>query len=178
MLSVRTLALGALMLVGVAGLSAAQSNAPPQSRSDSGSYRRGPHAGGQMRARKGHGGGEFRRDLNLTDAQKAQVKAIRQKYQPQNAALRAQAKPFMDAARAARQKGDTATARSNMLKAREVMKGGQSIHTQEMAEIRAILTPDQRAKLDARQKAMGERRSKDGRKGWDKKAPGVPPSKS
>lgn len=178
MSSVRTLALSALMLVGVAGLSAAQSNAPPQSRSDSGSYRRGPHAGGQMRARRGPGGGEFGRDLNLTDAQKAQVKAIRQKYQPQNEALRTQAKPFMDAARAARQKGDTAAFRSNMQKARQVMQGGQSIHTQEMAEIRGILTPDQRAKLDARQKAMSERRGKDGRKGLGKKGTGAPPSKS
>jgi Spy/CpxP family protein refolding chaperone len=178
MSSVRTLALGALMLVGVAGVSAAQSNATPQSRSDSGSYRRGPHAGGQMRGRKGPGGGEFGRDLNLTDAQKAQAKAIRQKYQPQNEALRTQAKPFMDAARAARQKGDTAAARSNMLKARQVMQGGQSVHTQEMAEFRGILTTDQRAKFDARQKTMSERRGKGGRKGWDKKGSTAPQSKS
>ena len=177
MSSVRTLALGALMLVGVAGIAAAQSNAAPQSRSDSGSYRRGPHAG-QMQGRRGPGRGEFGRDLNLTDAQKAQVKAIREKYQPQNEALRTQAKPFMDAARAARQKGDTAAARSNMLKARQVMQGGQSIHTQEMTEVRGILTPDQRAKFDARQKTMSERRAKGGRKGWEKKGTTAPQSKS
>jgi Spy/CpxP family protein refolding chaperone len=176
MSSVRALALGALMIVGVAGVSAAQSTATPRSRSDS-SYRRGPHAG-QMRGRMGPGGGEFGRDLNLTDAQKAQVKTIHQKYQPQNEALRTQAKPFMDAARAARQKGDTAAARSNMLKARQVMQGGQSTHTQEMADIRGILTPDQRAKFDARQKTMSERRAKGANKGWDKKGSTVPQSKS
>lgn len=167
MSSVRTLALGALMIVGVAGVSAAQSTTTPPSR--------GPRSG-QMQARRGPGG-EFGRDLNLTDAQKAQVKAIRQKYQPQNQALRAQAKPFMDAARAARQKGDSATARSNMEKAHQVMQGRQSIRTQEMAEIRAILTPDQQAKFDARQKTMGER-GKGGHKGWGKKGKTAPKSKS
>src|SRR4051812_6221415 len=97
----RSLALGAMMLVGVAGISAAQSTTAPQNRPDSGSYRRGPRAGGEFRGRRGPGGRDFMADLNLTDAQKAQIKAIRQKYQPQNEALRTQAKPFMEAARAA-----------------------------------------------------------------------------
>jgi len=167
MSSVRTLALGALMIVGVAGVSAAQSTTTPPSRSQrSGEMRRG---GGR--------GGEFGRDLNLTDAQKAQVKTIRAKYQPQNEALRNQAKPFMDAARAARQKGDTVAARTNMEKARQVMQGGQSIRTQENAEIRAILTPDQQAKFDARQKQMAER-AKGGHKGWGKKGKTAPAVKS
>ena len=169
MSSVRTLALGALMIVGVAGVSAAQSTTTPPSRSQ---------RSGEMQGRRGGGrGGEFGRDLNLTDAQKAQIKTIRAKYQPQNEALRAQAKPFMDAARAARQKGDTATARSNMEKARQVMQGGQSIRTQENAEIRAILTPDQQAKWDARQKKMAER-EKGGHKGWGKKGKTAPATKS
>ena len=167
MSSVRTLALGALMIVGVAGVSAAQSTTTPPTRAQrSGEMRRG---GGR--------GGEFGRDLNLTDAQKAQIKTIRAKYQPQNEALRAQAKPFMDAARAARQKGDSAAFRSNIEKAHQVMQGGQSIRTQENAEIRAILTPDQQAKWDARQKKMAER-EKGGHKGWGKKGKTAPATKS
>jgi Spy/CpxP family protein refolding chaperone len=160
MLKVRTLALGALMVVGVAGVSAAQSTTAPRTRADSASYRRS----GQMGARRAGGREGFGRDLNLTEAQKTQIKAIRQKYQPQNAALRTQAKPYMDAARAARQKGDTATARTNMEKARQIMQGGQNYRTQETAEIRAILTPEQQAKWDARQKAAADHRGK-GRKG-------------
>jgi periplasmic protein CpxP/Spy len=156
MSSVRTLALGALMIVGVAGVSAAQSTTTPPTRAQRSEMRRGGGRGG------------FGADLNLTEAQKAQIKTIRAKYKPQNEALRTQAKPFMDAARAARQKGDTATARAEMLKARNVMQGGQSIRTQENAEIRAILTPDQQAKWDARQKQMAER-EKGGHKGWGKK---------
>ncbi len=179
MSTVRTLALGALLVVGVAGVSAAQSTTTPPTRPDSGFYRRGPRPDGQFR--RGPGGREglgFGRDLNLTEAQKTQIKAIRQKYQPQNQALRDRAKPFMDAARAARQKGDTAASRSNMEKARQVMESGQSVHTQELAEIRAILTPEQQAKWDAHQKAAAERRAqggKSGKRGWGRKG-AVPPA--
>jgi Spy/CpxP family protein refolding chaperone len=169
MSSVRTLALGALMIVGVAGVSAAQSTTTPPTRSQRSSEMQGRRGGGR--------GGEFGRDLNLTDAQKAQIKTIRAKYQPQNEALRTQAKPFLDAARTARQKGDTVAARTNMEKARQVMQGGQNIRNQENAEIRAILTPDQQAKWDARQKQMGER-GKSGHKGWGKKGKTAPATKS
>src|SRR6476660_6332384 len=156
MLKVRTLALGALMVVGVAGVSAAQSTMTPRTRADSGAY----HRGGQMGARRAGGHEGFGRDLNLTEAQKTQIKAIRQKYQPQNAALRTQAKPYMEAARAARQKGDTAAFRTNMEKARQVMQGGQSFRTQETAEIRSVLNPEQQAKFDAQQKKFAERGAK------------------
>ena len=166
MSSVRTLALGALMIVGVAGVSAAQSATTPPTRAQHSEMRRGAGRGG-----------EFGRDLNLTEAQKEQIKTIRAKYKPQTEALRTQAKPFMDAARAARQKGDTAAARSNMEKARQVMQGGQTFRNQENAEIRAILTPDQQAKWDARQKQMAER-GKEGHKGWGKKGKTAPAAKS
>src|SRR5690348_18380052 len=117
-MSVRTLALGALMLVGAAGVAAAQSTATPQTRPDSGAYRRGPRAGGEFRARR-EGGRDFLADLNLTDAQKTQIKAIRDKYKTQFQSIRTQQKPLMDAARAARQKGDTAAFRTNMERARD-----------------------------------------------------------
>ena len=178
MSTVRTLALGALMVVGVAGVAAAQSPATPKTRADSGYDRRGDRPDGQFR--KGKGGGRdgrgFGRDLNLTDAQKTQIKAIRQKYQPQNKAVRDRAKPFMEAARAARQKGDSAAFRSNMEQARQVMQSGQSVHTQELAEIRRTLTPDQQAKFDAHQKAAAERRAKGGDKGWGNKRRSAPPA--
>lgn len=163
MSSVRTLALGALMIVGVAGVSAAQSTTTPPSRE---------HRSGAMQGRRGPGGDRgFGRDLNLTDAQKAQIKTINAKYKPQREALRNQSKPFMDAAKAARQKGDTAAARANFEKARQVMQNA-SFRTQEQAEIRAILTPDQQAKFDAHQKTMAEH--KGDHKGWGRKAKPAP----
>jgi Spy/CpxP family protein refolding chaperone len=166
-MSVRTLALGALMLVGAAGAAAAQSTAAP-ARPDSGAYRRGPRAGGEFRGRKG-GGRDFYADLNLTAAQKAQIKTIREKYKTQFQSLRTQQKPLMDAARAARQKGDTAAFRSNMQQARAL---SQPIQTQETSEIRNVLTPEQQTKFDARQKEMANRRAMGG-KGWKKGEKGV-----
>jgi Spy/CpxP family protein refolding chaperone len=177
MSSVRTLALSALMLVGFAGISAAQATTTPQSRADSGSHRRGSRAGGEMNGRRGPGGRGFGADLNLTDAQKAQVKTIRQKYQPQQEALRAQTKPFAEAARAARQKGDTAAFRTNLEKVRQLSQGA-TFRTQEQAEIRAILTAEQRTKFDARQKEMADRRAKGGRGEWEKKGSATPKAKS
>ena len=181
MSTVRTLALGTLMVLGVAGVSAAQSPTTPKSRTDSGYSRRGARPDGQFRRGPGSGreGRGFGRDLNLTDAQKTQIKAIREKYQPQDQALRVRAKPFMEAARTARKSGDSVAFRSNMEKARQVMQSGQSVHTQETAEIRAILTPDQQAKFDAHQKASAERRAKGGKggeKGWGHKRSGARPA--
>jgi Spy/CpxP family protein refolding chaperone len=163
MSTVRTVALGAMLVLGVAGVSGAQASSTPRTRADSGWHRRGPGAAGQAGARRERGDFGFARDLNLTDAQKTQIKAIRAKYQPQNKALRDQAKPYMEAARTARQKGDTVAFRSNMEKARQVMQGGQSIRTQENAEIRNILTAEQRTKFDAREKQMTERRAQGGK---------------
>jgi Spy/CpxP family protein refolding chaperone len=170
MSKVRTLALGALMIAGIAGVSEAQASSTPRTRADSGYHRRGPEgrAGARAEGRRGGEGFAFARDLNLTDAQKAQIKAIRQKYQPQQQALRTQAKPFLNAARTARQNKDSVAFRTNMEKAQQVLKGGDTYRTQEMAEIRNVLTPDQRAKFDARQKEFAERRAKDGAKGHGK----------
>jgi Spy/CpxP family protein refolding chaperone len=156
------------MVFGVAGVSAAQTPANPGARADSGNHRRGPRPDGEFR--KGKGGGRegrgFGRDLNLTDAQKTQIKTIQQKYQPQNQALRDRAKPFMDAARTARQNRDSVAFKSNMEKARQVMQSGESFRTQEKAEIRAILTAEQKVKFDAHQKEIADRRAKGGDKGW------------
>jgi Spy/CpxP family protein refolding chaperone len=63
-----------------------------------------------------------------------------------------------------------------MEQARQVMQSGQSFRTQEKAEIRAILTAEQQAKFDARQKAVSERRAKGGEKGWGHKRRGAPPA--
>ncbi|HKC80819.1 MAG TPA: hypothetical protein VKB91_06455, partial [Gemmatimonadaceae bacterium] len=74
MSTARTLALGALMVFGVAGVSAAQSSVTPKSPTDSGYHRRGARPDGQFRKGPGAGreGRGFGRDLNLTDAQKTQ----------------------------------------------------------------------------------------------------------
>lgn len=98
---------------------------------------------------RGHGRAEMQghfANLNLTEAQKTQIKAIHTKYQAQLKASREQAKASMTAARTARQKGDTAAFRANMEKARQL---STALHEQEMNEVRAVLTPAQRAQADS-----------------------------
>jgi Spy/CpxP family protein refolding chaperone len=164
MLKVRSLALGALMVVGVAAISEAQASSTPRTSPDRGAYGRdrgdmkpGGHArkDGPRRGRDGLG-----RDLNLTEAQRTQIAAIHKKYQPQYQSLRERARPFNEAARTARQNWDSVAFRTNTERARQVLAGGQTIRTQEMAEIRNVLTAEQRTKFDARQKEMSERRAK------------------
>jgi len=164
MLKVRSLALGAMMVVGVAAISEAQVSSTPRTSPDGGAYgrdrgdmKRGGHA---RKAGRGRGGFGLGRDLNLTEAQRTQIAAIHKKYQPQYQSIRERARPFNEAARAARQNWDSVAFRTNTERARQVLAGGQTIRTQETAEIRNVLTAEQRTKFDARQKEMSERRAK------------------
>jgi Spy/CpxP family protein refolding chaperone len=75
-------------------------------------------------------GGLLLKDINLTDAQKAQVKTIRDKYVPQLQELR-------KASQATGGPPDEAT-RTKMM----------DIQTKQTTEIRAILTADQQATFD------------------------------
>lgn len=165
MLKVRSLALGALMVVGVAAISEAQASSTPRTYPEGGAYGRdrgdmGKRGGHGRKAGRGRGGFGFGRDMNLTEAQRTQITAIHRKYQPQHQTLRDRARPFNEAARTARQNWDSVAFRTNTERARQVMAGGTAIRTQETAEIRNVLTAEQRTKFDARQKEMTERRAK------------------
>lgn len=86
--------------------------------------------------------------LNLTDAQKTQIKAIRARYEPQMKAERDRLRPQMEAGRAARGRGDSSAAAADRANVRAQMEPMRRIQEQERAEIRGILTPDQQAKFD------------------------------
>lgn len=94
---------------------------------------------GQGEMRRGGGmGGMLLKDITLTDAQKDQIKTIRDKYVPQ----------LMDLRKSAQAVGgvDDAT-RAKMM----------DIQTKQSAEIRAILTADQQATFDKNLAAMKAR---------------------
>jgi len=146
MIRIRVMALGAILVAGIAGVSEAQA-ATPQTRSDRGSVERGEN--GRRHAKGDRGQRRQKLDLNLTEAQKAQVKAIHEKYRPQMKALHERAKPFAQAARDARQRGDTAAVRANRAQMEQVMASGKTLRDQVHAEIKAVLTPEQRAKVEA-----------------------------
>ncbi len=163
MLKLNAAALGAALLIGISGVAGAQTpgtQAPgvkaPGERGPDGQRR------GGMRGERRHGGRGFNRgfarDLNLTDAQRTQIRAVHEKYRPRLKAAREQLRTQSDAARALRQKGDSAGARAAFQRLRTDMQARiQPIHQQQQAEIRNLLTAEQRTKFDAAQQRMKER---------------------
>jgi Spy/CpxP family protein refolding chaperone len=161
-------ALFALVVAGTAGVAAtagAQSSAPvtgqriERSHADSAKWK-----GRKARAERGERGERGAlRGVKPTDAQKAQIKAIHDKYQAQFKSYRESMKPAMDEAKAARQRGDTAAARAAFAKTASTRQQAQALRSQESAEIRAILTPDQQKTFDAniaKMKARGDKARK------------------
>lgn len=112
---------------------------------------------GGKRGMRGHRGGMGFRGLELTEAQKVQMNAIRQANQP-DAGLREEMKSIMQARRAGTitedQKLRMESLRSQMKANREVVR----------LQMEAILTPEQKVQLEARkaemQQKMQERRQK------------------
>lgn len=126
MKAIRIATLAAALCVGMTAVAAAQGAEPPKQ--------------GQGEMRRGGGmGGWLLKDINLTDAQKEQVKTIREKYLPQQQELRKQSQ-------AVGGPPDEATRAKIM-----------DLQNQQAAEIRAILTADQQATFDKNLAAMKEK---------------------
>ena len=161
-------ALGAALLIGISGVAGAQTPGTqgpgvktPGEKAVDGHRHGGGRGGDRMHGgRRGGRGFErgFARDLNLTEAQRMQIRAIHDKYRPRIEAIHEQFKSQSDAARALRQKGDTAGARAAFQRLRTDMQARlQPIHQQQQTEIRNLLTAEQRTKFDAAQQRMKER---------------------
>ena len=114
MKAIRIATLAAALCVGMTSVAAAQGTEPQ----------------GQGQGRGERMGGMLLKDITLTDAQKAQVKTIRDKYVPQLQELR-------KASQATGGPPDEAT-RTKMM----------DIQAKQTAEIRAILTADQQVAFD------------------------------
>jgi Spy/CpxP family protein refolding chaperone len=114
---IRIATLAAALCVGMTSVAAAQGAEPPKQ--------------GQGEMRRGGGmGGMLLKDITLTDAQKTQVKTIREKYLPQQMELR---------------KAVQATGGPPDEKQRAAM---MDLQTKQAAEIRAILTAAQQSTFD------------------------------
>jgi Spy/CpxP family protein refolding chaperone len=99
----------------------------------------------------GMGQMDFIRGLNLTETQRTQVRAIHEKYQPQLKTIRERAQTEFAATRDARQRGDTAAVKAALTRSRQNIESQTStLHEQMFREVRAVLTADQRAKIDAK----------------------------
>ena len=124
MKAIRIATLAFALCAGLTSIAAAQGQPEPQGQGD--------RRGGGM-------GGMLLKDITLSDAQKAQVKTIREKYLPQQMELR-------KAAQGTGGPPDEAT-RSKMMDLQE----------KQAAEIRAVLTADQQKVFDGNLKEMRDR---------------------
>ena len=126
MKAIRIATLAIALCAGMTSVAAAQGQ--PENQQGQGEMRRGGGMGGMLL-----------KDITLTDAQKDQVKTIREKYLPQQMELRKQAQ-------AVGGPPDEAT-RNKMM----------DLQTQQATDIRAILTADQQKVFDKNLAEMKER---------------------
>ena len=135
-----------------------------QSASDVKGERNGHHFG----KRGGHG--MMFRGLDLTDEQKAQMKAIRE-------ANKAQISPLFEAMRANRQKMDEATANGNFDEAavtaianeQALIMAKMTVERERVkSQMFALLTADQKAKAAEMKAKFAERKGERGKRGFAK----------
>jgi Spy/CpxP family protein refolding chaperone len=113
---------------------------------------------GKVRGMKAGRSGEFGRGigflhgLNLTDAQKAQIKSIHQANKP-DGSLRQELKAMREARRNGGTISDEQKARLQAIRQQQASKAKQV-----RDQILAVLTPEQRAQLDQRRQQMEQRR--------------------
>ena len=149
MLNIRS-ALAALLVVGGATTVRAQQSTAPAPQAHA---RRGMRPGGPgMRADRA-----LLRGVNLSDAEKANLKAVHAKYAAQTKAIRSQYKPQHEQMRAARQRGDTAAVRSLIQQSSGERDQMRTLMQSERADLRAALSPENQAKFDANAAALKKR---------------------
>ena len=108
--------------------------------------------------------------IDLTADQKAKIKAIDEKYRPQNQEAR---KKAVDAMQKARQSNDTAAIRAAMSEMRGVYSAEQE------KEILAVLTPEQQTRYNKNKEEMKTKMKEGMKEGWKgrrmegNKAPGA-----
>lgn len=155
----RSLALGAALLAGAAGIAAAQ-QAPATPRAPRAeSAERAPRADGAhrgraegraraMRAPRAQPARALLRGIELTDAQRTQLRAIGERHRVQREAT-------VRSLRERRAAG--AAARPDSAQRAQRMARAQEIRARQEAEVRAILTPEQRRTFDANRAQLAER---------------------
>lgn len=97
------------------------------------------------------------RGITLSDAEKANLRAVHAKYASQEQALRTQMRSESQDLRSARQRGDTATLHSLRT---NVNAQRQSLMQSERNDVRNALTPANQAKFDANMQTMQSRRGR------------------
>jgi Spy/CpxP family protein refolding chaperone len=124
-----------------------------------------PHGHGGPGGPEGHGGpggglfGPLGRELNLTDAQKAQVKQIEDSFRDSTKSLSEKMRALHESEMATLASGtfDEATVRAAAQERAAVQVELDVAHAKMMSQIIAVLTPEQKAKLAELHKQMEQR---------------------
>jgi protein CpxP len=149
---IRSMVVG--LLVVASATSIAEAQAPQQDR--------GPRARGEMRRGGKDGVGQrgmraLFRGITLTAAEKSNLEAVGQRYRTQFQAIRQSMRPDFEAARAARQRGDTAAARAAFARTADERAQLAALTERMRADARAALAPEHRAQFDANVARLKER---------------------
>jgi hypothetical protein len=170
-----TLAAAALVLGSAVVASAQQPTQAPAQRAQQRAARAEGHRGRAVRP------GALRhrlfKGIQLTDAEKTNVKNVQQKYASQMKAIREQLKPQLQAARQARQKGDTAALKAMWQKSSAQREQIKTLLESERNDLRAALTPEHQAAFDANVKQLEQHVADRATRKWKKggKAAGQTP---
>ena len=162
MINIRYALTGALILAGSATLASAQAPTRPA---------HGMHGmrAGMMGARGLRG--QLFKGIKLSDAEKANIKNVQTKYAEQNKALREQLKPKMQAARAARQRGDTAALKQLWQLSTAQREQTKQLLDAERTEFRSALSPANQTIFDTNAAALKQRVAKHAAKHQGKRPP-------
>jgi len=157
---IRSLAFGLMVLAGSAVVANAQATQKPER----------PRGEFQQRGMRGPGNPArgLMRGINLSDNEKASLKTVQEKYQAQFKSIRESMKPQLEAARDARQRGDTVAARAAFEKSAGDRAKLQSLMEQSRNDMRGALTAEHQKQFDENAAKMKERMAKrggEGRKG-------------
>lgn len=123
-----------------------------------------PHEGGEGRGggRHGRGGGEFAerfaQKLNLTDAQQQQIRAIQESAKERNKAFFESSRETRKQFHEARKANDTAKLESLKPAMEAQREQFRQLRQAQMAQIEAVLTPEQRAQFESIKAQPGGRR--------------------
>ena len=147
MLNIRSALAALLVFGGAVALQAQQSTTPAQAHAKRG-MRGGPGMGAERALLRG---------ITLSDAEKANLKAVQTKYAAQFKSIREQYKPQHEQIRAARQRGDTAAVRSLMQQNSGERDQMRTLMQTERADLRAALAPANQAKFDANAATLKKR---------------------
>ena len=125
------------------------------------------HKGHGGRGPGGPGGGDLMKlaqKLNITDDQKAQIKALRDQFQQQNAGTLGEVKALHEKMKEYRKSDDKTNAMATREQIKTKMESLRPAHEQLRAKMLAILTADQRAQLE---QMKAERKEKGGKRHGD-----------